>query len=400
MRVLRGEKIHLRERLGFCLPKNRISQKSLWIHAVSVGEVLSLQNLIRKIKERHPEWNIYFSSLTNTGVKIAKEKLIGLDNIFFVPLDFKKIVRKFFKTLRPSVFVLAESEFWPNLLREASLHTQGVLLINGRISIRSNKRYSCLKFFMKKILNNIEFFLVQTKREKENLVRIGVDPESVEVAGNLKSEVDLSVLTEEEILKFKENLNVLDKKKVILAGSTRKGEEEQLIEAFVHAREKDKDILLIIAPRHLKRVAEIEKICRNYQLRATRRTSVKLGKQWDILILDTIGELAQFYALSDIAFVGGSLIPWGGHNLLEPAFYEKPVFFGPHMENFSYLAEKFVESGAAKITRNKKDLVDMFLIKDKEKLKEIGRKSKVTLKSLQGATDRTLKQIEIFMART
>lgn len=399
-RLLRGKRIHIKERLGRGLVEDKSPQKSIWIHAVSVGEVLSLQNLISQIREQHPDWIIHFSSLTNAGIQMAKENLHGLNNIFFIPLDFKRIVRKFFKTLNPTVFVLAESEFWPNLLREAARQTKGVLLINGRISSGSFRRYKRLRFAMKTVLKNIDRFLVQTEKDKEKLVKIGVESERIEVPGNLKSEVNLSALKENELSQLRESLNIPTTKKVVLAGSTRKGEEELLLEAYRDAKSKNKDILFIIAPRHIERVNEIEKICKSSDMRSLRRTLAAPSLQWDVLLLDTLGELARFYALADIAFVGGSLVPWGGHNLLEPAFYKKPIFFGPHMENFSYLAEKFVDSGAAQIACNKDDLIEMFLFQKEIKLREMGAKSWETLKSLQGATEKTLRCVEEYMVKS
>jgi len=169
IRLFRGDSLYLRERLGFKLPEKKRQEKSLWIHAVSVGEVLSLQNLIKQVKERHPDWVIHFSTLTNTGMKVAKEKLGYADNIFFVPLDFKHVVKKFFIALTPRLFILAESEFWPNLLREAKKQTEGILLINGRISHHSFKRFRRLRFLTRRILRNIKLFLVQTERDKESL---------------------------------------------------------------------------------------------------------------------------------------------------------------------------------------------------------------------------------------
>ena len=388
----------MRDRLGRGLNDNCAKKQSLWIHAVSVGEVISLQNLIKKIKEKHPAWTIHFSTLTNTGMRVAKEKLTDADNIFFVPLDFKYVVRKYFNTLRPRVFVLAESELWPNLLREANRQTKGVLLINGRISSRSFKRYSRFKFLAKKILKNIDLFLVQTEKDKENLERIGVNSGVVEVVKNLKSEVNLPVLTEEDLLKLKSNLSIPATNRVIVAGSTRKGEEKKLIEAYSRAKSVKENLLLILAPRHPERFDEVERICQDFPFKVMRRTQVSPDKQWDILILDTIGELAHFYALSDVSFVGGSLVPWGGQNLLEPAFYKKPIFFGPHMENFAFLAEKFVQSGAARIINKNKDLDEMFLIRDEKSLEKMGRSAKETLNSLQGATEKTIKAIEAMMA--
>ena len=400
IKLLRKERLFLKDRLGFRIPEKKSLKPSLWIHAVSVGEVLSLQNLIRKIKERHPAWAIYFSTLTNTGMQVAKEKLADADHIFFVPLDFRHIVRKFLNALEPSLFILAESEFWPNLIREAKRKTNGVLLINGRISQRSFKRYLRFKFFSKKILRNIDLFLVQTENDKEKLEKIGINPADVKVVSNLKSEVNLPLLAEEELLRLKRNLGIPVTKKVIVAGSTRKGEEKKLLEAYTRARSKREDLLLILAPRHPERFDEVEKICQDFPFRTIKRTLVSPNTQWDILILDTIGELAQFYALCDAAFIGGSLVPWGGQNLLEPAFYRKPVFFGPHMENFSFLAETFVQSGAARIIYKGKDLVEMFMIQDEKLFEEMGNRAKNTLNSLQGATEKTIEAIEALIVES
>lgn len=397
LKLFKREKLNLKQRLGFCVPDSSRQGKSLWIHAVSVGEVLSLQNLIWRIKEKHPDWVIYFSSLTQTGIEMAKKKLIGIDKLFFIPLDFKHIVKKYFNAIKPNVFVLAESEFWPNLLREAQRSTQGVLLINGRISPNSYRRYYSFRVLIRYVLKNVDLFLVQTESEKERLERIGIESSLVKIAGNLKSEVDLPNLSESEVSSFKDSLNIHSEKRIVLAGSTRRGEESILIDAFREAKEKDDKLLLILAPRHIKRAREIEKMCGKLDLRFARRTSLTQGQEWDILILDTLGELAKFYALSDAAFVGGSLVPWGGHNILEPAFYGKPIFFGPNMDNFSFFAKKFLESGAAQVVSTHEDLMKMFLMQHPHTLKDRGTKSKITLNSLQGATEKTLRAIEEYM---
>jgi 3-deoxy-D-manno-octulosonic-acid transferase len=399
IRLGRRESLFLKERLGLKLPKRSLLKESLWVHAVSVGEVLSLQNLVKTIKEKHPDWAVYFSTLTNTGMRVAKEKLKGVDDIFFVPLDFASVVRKFFEALKPSLFVLAESEFWPNLVKEAKRETGKVLLINGRISRRSFKRYFRFKFFTKKILSHVDTFLVQSEEDKERLNKIGIDSGRVTVAKNLKSEVDLPPLGADEIMKLKKSLGIAAAKKVVVAGSTRKGEERMLLDAYAKARNRREDLLLILAPRHPQRCDEVERLCDNFPFRFVRRTRILPEKQWDILILDTLGELAQFYALSDVAFVGGSLVPWGGQNLLEPAFYQRPVFFGPHMENFGFLAEKFMQSAAAKVVHKEEDLVEMFLIQDERLLQKMGKRAKETLNSLQGATEETLKVIESLMEK-
>lgn len=398
MRIAKGEKLYLRDRLGHKLPKRTPSKKTIWIHAVSVGEVLSLQSLVKQLKARHPSWEVNFSVLTNTGLRVAKEKLRDADNIFFVPLDFSFAVWRFFSSIKPRVFILAESEFWPNLLKVAKKKCRAVLLINGRISSRSFKRYCRFKRLAGKILKNVDYFMVQTEQDEERLWKIGVPPEKVEISGTLKSEIDLPQMGDREVMTIKENLSLPSDKKVLTAGSTRKGEEEILLEAFVKARKATRDIALILAPRHTDRCSEVEKVCLDLGLKVARRTAVTAGAEWDVLLLDTMGELAYFYALADAAFVGGSLVPWGGQNLLEPAFYAKPVYFGPHMDNFAFFADAFVRSGGARIVSEKEDLADMFLMKDQELLDEMGRRAKKTLDSLQGATEKTLKLIETMMA--
>ncbi len=399
IRFHKGESLRLRQRFGLLLGEAETTGRSIWIHAVSVGEVLSLRNLIMEVKKHHPDWTINFSCLTNSGFHMAKQKLRDVDRIFFIPIDFRFVVKRFFRRIKPDVFILAESEFWPNLLRVAHERTKGVLLVNGRISSRSFKRYRNMRCLIKPVLLNINKFLMQTERDREMLLRVGIDPEAIEVVGNLKAEIKLPVLSQEDVAKLRDELDIPETAKLVVAGSVRKGEEEPLLEAFSDAREENQDLLLILAPRHPERAEEVEGICRGYPFDVQRRTKILSSSRWDILILDTLGELAKLYALSDAAFVGGSLVPWGGHNLLEPAFYGKPFFFGPHMDNFAHLAETFIHAGAARIVKTKKDLVDMFRMKDEKNLYEMGRRAQSTLRSLQGATKKTLLAIETLMSK-
>jgi len=267
IKLIRKESLFIRERFGFNLKRNASRNKSIWFHAVSVGEVLSLQNLIKKLKERHPDWIIHFSTLTNTGMRVAKEKLTDADHIFFVPVDFTCVVRKFFKALQPSLFILAESEFWPNLVRVARKETNGVLLINGRISQRSFKRHYRFRFISRRILKNVGMFLVQTEIDKERLEKIGVRSELIKAVSNLKSEIDLPQFEKEKYLKIKKNLSIPLTDKVVVAGSTRKGEERILLDAFKKARRTREALSLVLAPRHPERFDEVEKICRDSSFR-------------------------------------------------------------------------------------------------------------------------------------
>ncbi len=358
---------------------------------------MSLQSLVKRIKKIHPDWIIYFSTLTNSGYQVAEEKLKCVDELFFVPFDFKFIVRKFFRIIRPDLFILTESEFWPNLLREAQRCTKGVLLVNGRVSSSSYKRYGYVKGFMRRILAEVDLFLVQTEEDRRRLHEIGALLRRIRVAGNLKAEINLKEMTENDVLRLRQELNIERNQKTVVAGSTRKGEDKILLTAFSKAFNNRKDIKFIIAPRHMDRVEETMKQCEALGLRAVKKTCLEKKDPWEVLVLDTIGELARIYAVADSAIIGGSLVPWGGQNLLEPAFYSKPIFFGPHMDNFAYFADVFLKAGGAKVVWNEKDLINVFLFKDLDKMSDMGRKAKETLNSLQGATSKTLQAIESMM---
>jgi len=397
LKLFRKESLYLRERLGVKLPHRESDKPFLWIHAVSVGEVLSLQNLVKEVRRRHPDWEIGFSTLTNMGYRVAREKLLGVDHIFFIPFDFPWIIGRAFRALRPRLLILAESEFWPGLLREAKRSSCRVLLANGRISARSFKRFFRFRGIANRMFENIDRFLVQTVQDKERLEAIGVPSARLEISGNLKCEVHLPSLGETDLLRLKKELGIPEFKTVVVAGSIHRGEEDRLIRAFREARAQKGDLCLVLAPRHPEKFGEIEKTFQDREFVVRRKTALQPGQAWDILILDTIGDLARLYAVSDLAFIGGSLVAWGGQNLLEPAFYGKPIFFGPHMENFASLAEEFVKAGAAKIVARPEDLVEMFSFKDAKAIAEMGRRAKKTLCSLQGATERTLSAIEFFM---
>ncbi len=395
-RFRRGEPLYLSERLGLRLPRAAGTGPALWIHAVSVGEVLSLRTLVARVKKEHPDWSIYFSTLTNTGYRVALEKLQGADSIFIAPLDFVWILGRYFRRLNPGVFILAESELWPNLLRTAHRRCRAVMLINGRISPSSFRRYHTLRLLSRRVLMNIDRFLVQTEKDGERLEGIGLPRERIRVAGNLKAEISLPAFSPEAARIVRRALGLTEERKVIVAGSTHRGEEEIVLRAFKRAAAAGGDPALLIAPRHPERAEEIERAAADLGLRVSRRTRGASGG-WQVLIVDTIGELAGLYAIADSAFVGGSLVPHGGQNLLEPAFYGKPVFFGPHMENFTALAEEFTGRGAARVVAGEDELAAVFALAGGQELREMGLRAAAVLASLRGATDLTYLEIEGLM---
>ena len=400
-RFFRRDQVHFRERLALGFPSEEGGAPGIWIHAVSVGEVLSLQNFIRELKRRHPEWKIFLSTLTNAGFRVAREKVRDVDRVFFVPLDFRGPVRRVLKALRPRVLVLAESEFWPNLLREAARSGCRVLVVNGRISQTSFKRYAELKPVARRILGPVSRFLVQTDLDRERLVDLGIPSGAIEIAGNLKAEVRLPDLSLNELQTLRYGIGLTEDRPVLVAGSTRKGEEERLLHAFAASRRERPDQLLILAPRQLERADEVAKMARDLGLRTVKRTELTAGAapdHWAVLVLDTIGELAPFYALAAAAFVGGSLVPWGGHNILEPAYYGKPIFFGPHMKNFAALADAFLKAQAARVVKTDGDLAAMFREAGEGKLAAMGKRARLVLDSLAGATDRAVESVEKMIA--
>ena len=392
-RLRRGERLHLGGRLGLRLPRAGPPGPSLWIHAVSVGEVLSLRTLVARIKREHPDWCVYFSTLTNTGFRVARGKIEGADSIFIVPMDFAWIIRRYFRRLNPGLFVLAESEFWPNLLRIAHRRCRHVLLINGRVSAGSFARYRRLRLLSRKVLMNIDRFLVQTEKDGERLAALGLPRTRIRIAGNLKAEISLPAFSPEDTGALRRGLGIPGARKIIVAGSTHRGEEDVVLRAFKRAARDGRDLTLLIAPRHPQRAEEVEKMALDLGLQVSRRTQGSPGP-WQVLIVDTIGELAGLYAIADLAFVGGSLVPHGGQNLLEPAFYAKPIFFGPHMENFAALAEEFVRRGAAGTVAGEDELSRVFARAGQGELGEMGERAAAVLASLRGATELTYREIE------
>jgi 3-deoxy-D-manno-octulosonic-acid transferase len=397
LRLMKGESLHLAERLGLRIRRRETDHPCLWIHAVSVGEVLSLQHLVHSLKSKHPGWDVAFSVLTNSGFAMASAKLRDVDHLFFVPFDFAGPVRRVLRNVRPGLLVLVESEFWPRLLHEARRAGVPVLLVNGRVSERTGRRLGRFRRAARWLLKNINAFYVQTTRDRDRLLAAGIAEGKVSVGGNLKCETRLPGYGPDALRVFKSELSMAGRGKIAVAGSIHKGEEGLLVEAFRKARARRSDLLMVLAPRHPDKFDEIDALDPEATFLIRRRSALKPGQTWDILVVDTIGELPLFYALGDIAFIGGSLIPWGGQNLLEPAFYGKPVFFGPHMDNFADLAEALVRGGGAKVVRNGQDLADMLLMGDEDELRRMGERARDILTSLQGATNITLRAIEGFL---
>lgn len=340
------------QRLGFYPSRALDAVKSgrpIWIHAASVGEVLSSVALTRELKQRHPERPILFSTFTETGQELAR-KVCGADSCIFLPLDHAWIVRRALRKFAPCLLILVETEIWPNLLRAAHYRGIPTVVLSGRLSERSFQRYSSLRGFFSQVLGYVTAFGMQGGEDARRVIALGAPASRVSLSGNLKHAAPPPRLGD---------LAKADPASLyFVAGSSHRGEEVVLLDVFKILKQHFPQIRLVLAPRHPQRFAEVEDLVRQTGLSFDKKSAVK-GKTYfdkEVMLLDTIGDLADFYAVSDVAFVGGSLVDGGGHNLLEPARFGKPVLFGPHMNNFRELAEEMKRRGAGIQVRNETEL--------------------------------------------
>jgi len=345
-----------RERMGLlpeCFQKGtHAGEGAIWIHAVSVGETLAVAGLIAEMNRRFPGRPVYLTHVTPTGRAAGEARIPGVTGRFFLPLDWKWAARRIFHRLRPAMLILAETELWPNLLSAARETGTPVVLVNARLSDRSLRGYRRFGFFFGRSLASIDHIFAQTERDAARFRELGVPAHNITVAGNLKSDMkqpQSSDFTREA----RRALDDSGRGPVLVAGSTMRGEEPAVLRAWDAIRERCSRAFMVLAPRHPERFEEVARLLENEGRNFVRRTALNaagFGREFlgpDILLLNTIGELAGAYQLADAAFVGGSLVATGGHNPLEPAFWGKPVLFGPHMNAFRDLADQFVAAGAA-----------------------------------------------------
>ena len=378
----------LKDRLGYLrIPELK---RSVWVHAVSVGEVKSVRKLIEKLRLIHPDQPIVLSTITPTGQQLALNTAGLADHVFYFPLDLPGSIRRTLNRVNPELVLIAETEIWPNFLRECRKRNVRVVMVNGRISDRSFPRYLFVRRWLKRVLDDFTLLGMQTETDRERIESIGADGRKVTVFGNLKYDaLDVDQKLAPELS------NVLAQfPKLWIAASTMPGEEEQILDAFASVREKHPELKLLVAPRHPQRFDEVERLIRARGLSCARRT--QLDRPADVLILDSVGELASTFRHADVVFVGGSLVPTGGHNILEPAAFSNPIVFGPHMENFKEIRDIFLEARAALEVHNSVELADAVnrLLTDSKSAAELGAKARRVVDQNTGATDRVLAYLQ------
>ncbi len=403
----------LREKFGLINGEHRIKNaEHLWIHAVSVGEVMAASALLKKLRERYPAKSLIFSTITDTGQKVARERAPEGTTVVYLPFDIPSVLRRVLKKLNPELLLVIETELWPNLIRVFQENGTPVLLLNGRISEKSFRGYWKISFFMKKVLSHVDFFGMQGEEYSERIKSLGVNRNKVMNIGNFKFDTKPPA----KIPEWTDRL----KGPVITAGSTHEGEEELLASVYIELKKDFPDVNLIIAPRHPERFKAAEDMLRAKGISFIKRSAFSTpsltlpprggGQGWGgpelrtpnselqilkgvVILLDTIGELSAVYGISDIAIIGKSFRGHGGQNPLEPAYWGKPVVCGPHMENFPVI-EKFYKEGAA-VEVHEEELSSKLreLLLSPEKARDMGLKAQELYKESAGAVERAMEII-------
>jgi 3-deoxy-D-manno-octulosonic-acid transferase len=406
----------LTQRMGY-LPVsfNLDGDSSIWIHAVSVGEVLTARALLPQLRQRYPRLRIFVSTTTMAGQQVARANLPYVDEVFYFPFDLGFIVNRTLRLVRPRLFIMMETEIWPNLLR--ACHRSGVrtVLINGRISSRSYPRYRFVRFFFRRVLADVDRFCMQSDESARRIVEMGAARERVTVTGSLKFDSleflgptdtgraippvhDVHERGRTRVLRY---FRVAPHRPVLIAASTLKGEEDLVLEAFQRIRATMTTALLIIAPRKPERFDDVERLVRRTGWKVARRSELRVDAEprHDVVILDTIGELAQLFQVATTVFVGGSLVDAGGHNILEPAVFGKPIVFGPHMHNFTEIARTFLDNGAAIQVRNGRELESVLLelLGDPVRRASLGAAARALVEANRGARGKSLAAIAELM---
>ena len=392
----------LPQRLGI-LPVsfNLDADDSIWIHAVSVGEVLTARALLQELRERYPRLRIFLSTTTITGHQVARNNLQYVDEVFYFPFDFRFIVQRTLRLVRPRLFIMMETELWPNLLRACRAAGVRTILVNGRISSRSYPRYRLAKPLFRHVLAHVDRFCMQGEESARRIIDMGADPSRVTVTGSLKFdslEIPGTVSPPDRgrnrVLRY---FRVAADRPVVIAASTLKGEEEPVLEAFQRIRSARPNALLVIAPRKPERFDDVERLARRSGWNVARRSDLRVDAEprHDVVILDTIGELAQLFQIGTVVFVGGSLVDAGGHNILEPAIFGKPIVFGPHMQNFAEIANVFLDNGAAVQVNHGRELgpVLLDLLDDPVRRASLGAAARALVEANRGARARSLTAI-------
>lgn len=409
LRGLRRGKVRrgIRERLGFYLP-GRLAplrgRRVFWIHAVSVGETRAAITLVKGLREAYPDCALVLSNVTETGHAIARG-IREVDLCLFFPFDLSWVVRRVLRQVRPDLIIIVETEIWPNFVRIAREKAIPVMLVNGRISDRSFPRYRMARPLLQPILERFSAFCMQTELDAERIRLMGAPAERVEVTRNLKFDMQAALPDDAAVAALKETFHLPASDTVWVAGSTHAGEDEIIVDIYRDLVEAGKDVVLVLVPRHPERCRAVGEMLEARGLPFALRSEIETQRErlapGAVLLGDTLGEMLKFYAVADLIFVGGSLVPVGGHNVLEACLVKKPVLFGPHMHNFKEISRLVAEVRGGIGVTDRQELSDAVrqLLENPEMRQGMGVAGHALLRDNSGATAHTLAAIKGILGR-
>ena len=393
----------LNQRFGII--KERLSNKpSIWVHGASVGEVITAKSIIERIDEEFPEWETFISATTNTGFSVAEKTFLN-KNIFYFPLDLSWITKKVILKKRPSFILLIELEIWPNFLISAFKKNIPVIIVNGRISNKSVKAYRTIsrisKDFRNSLTSELNVFCARTELDAQRFRELGIPGKQIFVTGTMKYD-NIPTHIDQNISKELAKLfNIDDDDLILVGGSTHAGEEEILIRVFERLNKTFPNLKLILVPRHVERTKDVSRLIEKTGFVPVLKTEVERSRyKWqntnrEIILIDTVGDLEKVYSISNFVFVGKSLVPSGGQNMMEPAGMGNPVIFGPHTFNFNEEVDLLLKNSAAKVVKTEEELLETieFFINNPDVAKEMGLKAQRVVNEKRGATDRNIEII-------
>jgi len=409
-RCLRGATYHrdLAERLGYGIISSatgRAARGCVWFHAASVGEVQGVGPIITRLHTCVPELPIVLSVFTPAGKHIAQRIVPEAVGIFVLPLDLPWLMRRMMRGLRPCALIVQETELWPNLFHAAARQHVPIILVNGRLSPRAFRRYQWIRPLMRRVLADVTLCLVQSEEGSRRFQHLGMDARRLQVTGN--TNIDRALLATAQSNPTHPLAPLVIGRRLLVAGSTHEGEERLLLSVYCRLYVHYPDLLLVLAPRHLERVETVVRHVQAHDCRAVRRSQCDDGHVVDlagatVIVLDTMGELATLYSLCTVAFIGGSLVPIGGHNALEPAVFAKPLLFGPYMHHFPELAALLQQAGGAVQVHGEEELYErlVYLLTHPEAGKTMGQCALAALAANRGALERTSTAVATLLSAT
>jgi 3-deoxy-D-manno-octulosonic-acid transferase len=385
----------LREKFGlYNSQSSPLHAEFIWVHAVSVGEVIAAIPLLKRLKEHYPTKGIILSTITDTGQKVARERSPEGTTVIYLPFDISLVLNSVLKRSRAELLIVIETELWPNMLRVFKSNGIPVILLNGRISENSYRGYKKISFFMKTILSNIDFFGMQGEVYVERILRLGIDKSRVRDLGNFKFDTQ----PPSDIPQWTENIQG----PVIVAGSTHEGEEAFITSVYTKLKKDFPNLNLIIAPRHPERFNEVEKMLTSQKISFIKRSIIHSSGpdqiRGELFLLDSIGELSALYGIATIAIIGKSFRGYGGQNPFEPAFWGKPIVCGPHMENFPVMGDFYRHGAAVEVSEDGLYAKLKEMLMSPEKAKDIGSKAQELYRKNTGAVDRSIEIISRYIS--